>query len=29
MADLEGAGDITENYLLEAIHYRSMDRKLF
>jgi magnesium chelatase family protein len=29
IADLESAGDITENHLLEAIHYRSMDRKLF
>jgi magnesium chelatase family protein len=29
IADLENAEDINENHLLEAIHYRSMDRKLF
>jgi magnesium chelatase family protein len=29
IADLEGAENIDENHLLEAIHYRSMDRKLF
>jgi magnesium chelatase family protein len=29
MADLEGVEDISENHLLESIHYRSLDRKLF
>jgi magnesium chelatase family protein len=29
IADLENAKNITEHHLLEAIHYRSMDRKLF
>ncbi|MDR2807219.1 MAG: YifB family Mg chelatase-like AAA ATPase [Puniceicoccales bacterium] len=29
IADLEGVENIGETHLLEAIHYRSMDRKLF
>ncbi len=29
LADLEGAADIRPNDILEAIQYRSMDRKLF
>ncbi|MDR1906954.1 MAG: YifB family Mg chelatase-like AAA ATPase [Puniceicoccales bacterium] len=29
IADLEGVEDISEPHLLEAIHYRSLDRRLF
>jgi magnesium chelatase family protein len=29
IADLENMEDISENHLLEAIHYRSLDRRLF